>query len=90
MGYAQSGLNVGALLQCIPWSCRATYRDIYKKYTKYVTKNYGEAMVVFDGYDGTSTKDMTHQRQSKGNDGVTVPFTVDMHVIMKKDKFLAN
>ena len=38
------------------------YKDICNQYTEYVTRKYGEAIVVFHGYDGTSTKDMTHQR----------------------------
>lgn len=45
---------------------------------------------VFDGYEGTSTKDMTHQRRAKGQAGITVTFTGDMQFTMKKDKFLAN
>ncbi len=46
--------------------------------------------VVFDGYGGTSTKDMTHQRRAKGQAGVTVTFTKDMQLTMKKEHFLAN
>ena len=45
---------------------------------------------MFDGYGGTSTKDMTHQRRTKGHRGVTVTFTEDMHLTMKKMHFLAN
>ena len=59
-------------------------------YTAYVLKKYGEAVVVFDGYDGKSTKDMTHQRRTKGQAGVTVTFISDMQLTMKKDRFLAN
>ncbi len=59
-------------------------------YTEYVTKKYGKAVFVFDGYSGTSTKDMTHQRRTEGRKGVTVTFTEDMHFTMKKMHFLAN
>ena len=69
---------------------RATYLDICHVYTKYVTRKYGEAVVVFDGYDGTSTKDMTHQRRNKGKVGETVTFEEDMHITMTKEQFLAN
>ena len=83
-------LDGGALIQRIPWARGATYREICSVYTAYVLKKYGEAVVVFDGYDGKSTKDMTHQRQTKGQAGVTVTFTRDMQLTMKKDRFLAN
>lgn len=59
-------------------------------YRGYVSKKYGEAVVVFDGYEGKSTKDMTHQRRRKGQAGETVTFTIDMQLTMKKDQFLAN
>ena len=45
---------------------------------------YGKAIVVFDGYGGTSTEDMTHQRRTKGQTGVTVTFTEEMQLTMKK------
>ena len=49
-----------------------------------MTKKYGNAIVVFDGYDDTSTKNMTHQRRA------AVTFTENMKVTLKKDNFLAN
>ena len=63
---------------------------ICRLYTEYVTRKYREAIVVFDGYEGTSTKDMTHQRRAGGRTGATVTFDEDMPVTMKKDEFLAN
>ena len=83
-------LDGGALLQCITWSRGSTYRDICRQYTEYVTRKYGDAIIVFDGYEKTNTKDMTHQRRSKRNAGTTVPFTADMPMTMKNDQFLAN
>ena len=62
MGCAKYVLDGEALLQRIPWPCGATCKDICNQYTEYVTKKYGEAVVMFDGFDGTSTKDLTHQR----------------------------
>ena len=55
-----------------------------------MAKKYGKAIVVFDGYGGRATKDMTHQRRSKGQTGVTVSFTEEMQLTMKKTNFLAN
>ena len=42
--------------------------------------------MVFDGYESSNTKDMTHQRLSKGKFGTTVAFTADMIVTMKKEQ----
>ena len=83
-------LDGGSLLQRIPWTQGATYRDICTVYSTYVTKKYGKAIVVFDGYGESSTKDMVHQRRAKGHSGVAVTFTVDMKLTMKKVNFLAN
>ena len=59
-------------------------------YTEYVTRKYGNAIVVFDDYQGKSTKDMTHKRRIKGQAGVPVTFTANMHLTMKKTEFLVN
>ena len=45
---------------------------------------------MFHGYASTNTKDMTHQRRSKGNAGTTVTSIADKRVTMKKEQFLAN
>ena len=45
---------------------------------------------MFDGYYGTSTKDMTHRRRAKGQAGATLAFTEDMKPTIKKEQFLAN
>ena len=83
-------LDGGALLQRTPWTKGAMYKEICTVYTEYVTRKYGNAVVVFDGYQSKSTKDMTHQRQTKGLIGATVTFTESMHLTMSKAQFLAN
>ena len=50
----------------------------------------GHPIVIFDGYDSISTKDMTHQRRAKGRIGPTVTFTEDMAITVQKEQFLAN
>jgi len=55
-----------------------------------VTKKYGNVIVLFDGHDDMSTKNMTHQRRAAGKAGATVTFTENMKVTLKKDNFLAN
>ena len=57
----------GSLLQRLPWPRRATFNGLCQLYTDYVTKNYSNSVVVFDGYEtGPSTKDNTHLRRSRG------------------------
>ena len=83
-------LDGGALLQHIPWIRGATYHDLCSVYTDYVARKYGEAIIIFDGYGETSTKDMIHLRRKKGQAGVNVTFTEEMQLSMKKATFLAN
>ena len=47
-------------------------------------RQYGEAIVIFDGYDSESTKDMTHRRRLKGKKGVKVSFALDMNMTEKR------
>ena len=90
-GDVQHVLDDGALLHRIPWPRgSATYQDICGLYCTYVTKKYGKAIVVFDGYDDMSTKNMTHQRRAAGKAGATVTFSEDMKLTLTKDNFLAN
>ena len=77
---AQFVQDGGALLHRIPWQRGSTVVD---SYTDFVTKNYGEVVVVFDGYEEFSTKDMTHRCRSKGKKGVGVSFTLDMNLTIK-------
>ena len=83
-------IDGGALLHRIPWERGTTFRSIIKKYTDYVQRQYGQAMVIFDGYDSASTKDMTHQRCHKGKMGTKVSFTLDMNLTESKDLFLTH
>ena len=65
-------LDGGALLHRIPWNKGSTFSEIFKTYSDYVLNKYGEAIVVFDGYEVASTKDLTHMRRSKGKSGPIV------------------
>ena len=80
-------LDGGALLHRIPWQRGATFANISKLYADYVTRHYGKATIVFDGYEQVSTKDMTHMRRSKGKKGVSVSFTPDMSLTTSKEAF---
>ena len=59
-------------------------------YCQYVTGKYGAAVVIFDGYKQSSTKDNTHQRRTGGKTARSVIFSDDMKLTMKKDHFLSN
>ncbi len=56
----------------------------------YVTKKYGKATVVIDGYDnGPDIKDVTHKRHNHGT-GPTVALNLQTVVTLKKKEFLSN
>ena len=90
-GEIQYVLDGGALLHRIPWPQGfPTYKETCDMYCRYVTGKYGDAIVVFDGYSHSSTKDMTHQRRTGGKTATIVTFTDEMKLTMKKDHFLSN
>ena len=75
-GEVQYALDGGALLHRIPWPKGFnTYKEICEMYCQYVTRKYGAAIVIFDGYNRRSTKDMTHQRRTGGKAATTVLMT---------------
>ena len=60
-------------------------------YVRYVTRKYGTAAIVFDGYnDDPTTKDATHLRRTGYCVEVTVHFASGMMIKSKKDEFLNN
>lgn len=83
-------LDGGALLYRVPWPRGLTYKAICEHYTQYVSRRYGTATVVFDGYEaGPSTKDGTHMRRTAVC-GPTVNVEEDMLIQSKKELFLSN
>ena len=67
-----------------------TYQDICALYCEYVSRKFGPAIVVYDGYCIASTKYTTHQRRTGGKVGIEVTFTRYMTLTMSKDVFLSN
>ena len=59
-------LDGGALLYRIPWTRGSSFSTILQTYADYVNKRFPGSVIVFDGYEEVSTKDMTHRRRSKG------------------------
>ena len=90
-GEVQHVLDVGALLHRITWPHGfPTFQEICALYCDYVSRNFGPAIVVFDGYRIPSTKYTTHQLRTGGKVGIEVTFTGDMKLTMLKDVFLSN
>ena len=83
-------LDGGSLLHRIPWHKGTTFLDILKSYRNYVLDKYGEAIIIFDGYEVASTKDLIHSRRNKGKLGPTVSFTAEMTLTSTKELFLSN
>ena len=84
-------LDGEAFLHRITWPHRfPIYQEICALYCGYLSRNFGPAIVVFDGYRIPSTKYTTHQRRKGGKVGIGVTFTGDMKLTMSKDVFLSN
>ena len=81
-------MDGGALLHRIPWTRGSSFSTILQTYVDYVNKRYPESVIVFDGYEGVSTKDMTHRRRSKGKKGMKISFNAEMSLSVTKDVFL--
>ena len=90
-GQSQYALDGGSLVHRIPCQLGTTYNDICRLYTNYVTRIYGHAIIVFDGYqEELSTKYRAHERRTGGRTGPTVDFTLDMVMKSKKEDLLSN
>ena len=62
-----------------------------RQYTNYVTRRYGHAIIVFDGYqEELSTKCGAHERRTGGRAGPTMDFTRNMIMTSKKEDLLSN
>jgi hypothetical protein len=83
-------IDGGSLLHHLLWPHDSTYNTVFSLGVQYVTRKYGQATIVFDGYeDGPSTKDCTHLRRA-GAGSPTIKFEGHMVMSSKKQDFLAN
>ena len=64
--------------------------EVAESNANFVLKHYGNAMVVFDNYESSSTKDITHVRRTGGKVYPEVHFSPNMLFKGKKDYFLSN
>ena len=59
-------------------------------YADYVNKRFPGSVIVFDGYEEVSTKNITHRRRSKRKKGKKISFNVEMSLSVTKDVFLTD
>ncbi|KAG0713878.1 hypothetical protein GWK47_015218 [Chionoecetes opilio] len=83
-------LDGGSLLHKFSWPKNASYSEICEMYVRHIKQSYCHALVVFDGYHGSSTKDEAHRRRMGNDIGATVLVSPEVHVTMTKKSFLAN
>ena len=82
-GEVQHVLDGGALLHRITWPHGfPTYQEICTLYCDYESRNFGPAIVIFDGSRIPSTKYTTHQRRTGGKVGIEVTITGDIYVFI--------
>ena len=80
----------GAPLHRIPRHLRDIYYMILHAYINYVTKYYGQAVVVFDeDKAGASTKDSTSHHRA-GCEGRKIMLNLSMKLLLKMNDFLSN
>ncbi|CAC5386694.1 unnamed protein product [Mytilus coruscus] len=68
-------IDGGSLLYRIPWIKGQTFSQISMKYIDHIRKRFSNPTIVMDGYNSSSTKDITHLRRSKGAQSNTITFT---------------
>lgn len=84
-------LDGGSLLHRLKWKAGCTYSSIADDYASFTVKHYGNATVVFDGYEsGPSTKDCAHHRRSRNRKVTNVNITESTKFVGKKEDFLSN
>ena len=86
----QYALDGGSLLHSVQWKQSSSYTQIAESYANFVLKHYGNAMVVLDNYESSSTKDITHVRRTGGKVYPELHFSPNMLFKGKKDHFLSN
>ena len=80
----------GGLLHKFSWPKHPTYSQICEMYVRHVKANYGNALIIFDGYHGQSTKDEVQHRRMEDDVGATVSVSSEMRLTMSKKAFQRN
>ena len=83
-------LDGGSLLHRLKWTEGSTHWAIAENYASFTSERYGEATVVFDGYEAPNTKDNTHERRISTAVNNAVNITDATKFVGKKEDFLSN
>jgi len=92
LGDALYVIDGGFLLHRVMWQLNLTFSQIFQLYLTYITNNFGtNAVIVFDGYDksSTSTKNMERSRRVKIT-SADILFDEDMVLTVAQTSFLSN
>lgn len=92
LGDALYVIDGGFLLHRVMWQLNLTFSQIFQLYLTYITKHFGtNAVIVFDGYDksSTSTKNVERSRRVK-NTSADILFDKDMVLTVAQTSFLSN
>lgn len=84
-------IDGGMLLYRVKWPTDSTYDKVFQEYVSYLKRNFGNSIiVVFDCYDGETTKSVERSRRSQATNSKEYKFTREMPVIISQEKFLSN
>ena len=84
-------IDGGALLYHIDWQKSKIFGNLFERYVTHIRSNYGNAIIVFDGYaDAPSTKDMAHVKRCGATHTPTVVLTDQTVLSKKREIFLSN
>ena len=85
-------IDGGALLHRVHWRKGMTFTEIAEAYLSYTRNNYGQAHIVFDGYDDAmSTKSNEHSKRSRSKgSSQNVLVRQENEVPYSKERFLSN
>jgi len=83
-------IDGGGLLHKFSWPKHSSYEEICAMYTRHLRESFDHALVVFDGYHDSSTKDEAHRRRKANDVGASVSVSAEMRLSMSKKAFLAN
>ena len=84
-------LDGGLLIHRLKWTDGSTYNSIADAYASFTVDVYGNATVIFDGFDcDPSTTDNAHQRRTRTKVTNKVDISDATKFVGKRDDFLSN
>ena len=66
------------------------FADIFRRYSVYLKRYFGNCTVVFDGYDGHNTKDHEHMRRQTGTVASRTVIRLENEAQNEQGAFLRN